>query len=91
VPVAQIVLVPDRARERVELFRTTTSDDSGKFTFSGVIPGDYKVFSWEGLEPYSWFDPDVLAQSENSGKAVHVTDQSSDIIEVKFIPKEGAQ
>jgi hypothetical protein len=91
VPVAQVVLVPDRARERVELYRTTTSDDSGKFTFSGVIPGDYKVFSWEGLEPFSWFDPAVLAQSENSGKAVHVTDQSSDTIDVKFIPKEGAQ
>jgi hypothetical protein len=91
VPVAQIVLVPDRARDRVELYRTTTSDENGKFTFSGVIPGDYKAFSWEGLEQYSWFDPDLLAQSESSGKAVHVTDQSSDTIDVKFIAKEGAQ
>jgi hypothetical protein len=91
VPVAQIVLVPDRARDRVELYRTTTSDEDGKFTFSGVIPGDYKAFSWEGLEQYSWFDPDLLAQSESSGKAVHVTNQSSDTIDVKFIAKEGAQ
>src|SRR5262249_34303936 len=51
VPVTQVVLIPDRYRDRPELYRVATTDDSGHFNLIGVIPGDYKLFSWDGLEP----------------------------------------
>jgi len=91
VAVAQVVLIPDRARDRIDLYKTATADDRGRFSFPGIPPGDYKVFSWEFAEPFSWFDPELLAQSETKGTAVHVTDTSSEMIEVKLIPKEGSQ
>jgi len=91
VPVSQVVLVPDRVRDRTELYRTSITSDAGRFQFIGIIPGDYKVYSWEGVEPYGWFDPEFMRQSETKGTAVHVTDSSTDMIEVRLIPKEGAQ
>jgi hypothetical protein len=91
VPVSQVVLVPDRTRDRTELYRTVNTDENGRFTFNGIIPGDYKVFSWDGIEPFGWFDPEVMARSETKGVAVHVTDSSTDMIDVKLIPKEGEQ
>ncbi len=91
VPVTQVVLIPDRSRDRTELYRTANTDENGRFNFIGITPGDYKVFSWDGLEPYGWFDPDVMAQSETKGVSVRVTDSSSEMIDVKLIPREVAQ
>jgi hypothetical protein len=91
VAVAQVVLIPDRARERIDLYKTATTDDRGRFSFVGIPSGDYKVFSWEFAEPFSWFDPELLSQSETKGTAVHITDASAETIEVKLIPREGSQ
>jgi hypothetical protein len=91
VPVTQVVLIPDRSRDRTELYRTVNTDENGRFIFIGITPGDYKAFSWDSLEPYGWFDPDVMAQSETKGVPVHVTDSSSEMIDLKLITKEGAQ
>jgi len=91
VPVTQVVLVPNRSRERTDLYKTATTDANGHFVIFGITPGDYKLFSWEALEPYGWFDPDVMAQAETRGSAVHVTDTTSEMVDVKLIPREGAQ
>src|SRR4030095_8211580 len=45
-----VVLIPDQ-REFKYLYRHTTTDANGRFIFRTVAPGDYKVLSWEGLEP----------------------------------------
>jgi hypothetical protein len=90
VPVTQVVLIPDRSRDRTELYRTANTDENGRFNFVGIPPGDYKVFSWDGLEPYGWFDPELMAQSETKGVSVHVTDSSSEMIDVNLITREVA-
>jgi protocatechuate 3,4-dioxygenase beta subunit len=90
-PASRAVLVPDRARQRTELYKAVFTDDSGRFTFSGIAPGDYKVFSWDGLEEYGWYDPELLAQSEARGRSVHVTENSTETIEVTLIPAGGAR
>ena len=56
---------------------------------SGIAPGDYKVFSWEALEEYAWFDPELLAQSETRGHAVRTSESSTETIEVRLIPAGG--
>jgi hypothetical protein len=90
-PVTRVVLAPERARDRAELYKSTNTDSNGRFTISGIPPGDYKVFSWENIEQNAWFDPDVLSQSEASGSAVHVTESSSQAVEVKLIPAGGSR
>jgi hypothetical protein len=81
----QVVLVPDRNRERSELFKAVTSDQSGKFILRGIAPGDYRLFAWEGLENFAYFDPDFLKRSEPLGKALHLDESAKLNVELKAI------
>jgi len=80
------VLVPDRHRERTELFKTVLTDQAGRFNIRGIPPGDFKIFAWEALEPNAHFDPEVLARFEQQSKAVHVTESSTQDVQLKLIP-----
>jgi protocatechuate 3,4-dioxygenase beta subunit len=89
-PVTRVLLIPDD-RRRTELYKVASTDASGHFTFAGIAPGDYKVFSWERIEEYSWFDPDVVAAVDTRGRAVHVTETSTDTVDVTAIPPGAAR
>jgi hypothetical protein len=82
---AQAVLVPERARNRVDLYHSAETDRDGKFSFEGIAPGDYKLFAWESIEENSWFDPEVIRRFESRGKSVHVGESSKQAVEVKLI------
>ena len=82
----QVVLIPDRFRDRTELFKTGTTDQNGHFTIRGIPPGDYKLFAWEAIEQFSYFDSDVLRPFEQKGKPVSILESSKVIAEVKVIP-----
>ena len=82
----QAVLIPDRLRNRTELFKTATSGANGRFTMRGISPGDYKLFAWEDIEPFSYFDSDVLRLFEALGKTVRIQENSRETAEVKIIP-----
>src|SRR6185436_11542325 len=56
---AQAVLIPDRSPGRRDLYRTAVTSTDGRFTLRGITPGDYRLFAWEDLEPYAYFDPEV--------------------------------
>jgi len=79
----QVVLVPDRFRQRAELYRDVMTNQNGRFSISNIVPGDYKVFAWEAVEPYAWFDPQVLARGESRAKFVHVAESLTQTIEVR--------
>ena len=87
-PVAgvQVILIPEKTRFRNELFKFADTDDKGQFTFRGIPPGDYRVYAWEALEPFEYFDPDILTRFEQQGKFVHVTESSQESIDIRLIP-----
>ena len=85
VPGVQAVLIPD-ARQRTELYKTATTDQTGHFVMRGLAPGDYKLFAWDALENYGYFDPDVMRRAEALGKPVHVGESSKLTIEGRIIP-----
>jgi sarcosine oxidase gamma subunit len=82
----QAVLVPDRLRNRNDLYKTAVTGADGHFTLRGITPGDYKIFAWEDIEPFSYFDADVLTSYEGRGKPVHIQEYSKETVEVKIIP-----
>jgi hypothetical protein len=86
VPATQVVLVPDRQRDRRELFKATNTDQSGRFTLLGIPPGDYKVFAWDEIEPFAFTDPEILRQYEPQAKAVRIGELSKETFEMKVIP-----
>jgi hypothetical protein len=85
-PGAQVVLIPERFRDRVELFRSTVSDANGRFTIPNVVPGDYKLYAWEVLEPFAYFDPDVLQRDQPKAKNIHVAEFGNQTADIRVIP-----
>jgi hypothetical protein len=86
-PVAGIVvvLIPDGSRHRDERFKSVESDQDGRFRFSGITPGGYRVLACEALEPFSYFDPEVLSRYEQYGTPVRVRESSTESVTVKII------
>jgi hypothetical protein len=72
-PAATIVLVPNEPlRPRLDLYKTVTADDAGRFRLNAVAPGDYKIFAWKFLDPGAWQDPALLRTYEDRGSAIRV-------------------
>ena len=88
-PGIQAVLIPARGINRIDLYKTTATDDKGRFTMRGITPGDYKIFAWEALEQNAWFDSDLLRQYEQKGSFMHITEGAKEPVEVKIIPLDG--
>lgn len=86
VPGLPVVLVPDKARHRDELYKTADTDQNGRFRFRRVPPGDYKIFAWESIEPFEYYDPQILEKYGAEGKAVRVREGSSETVDVRMIP-----
>jgi hypothetical protein len=51
---SRAVLVPDQHRDRIDLYKSVDADAAGHFSLRDVPPGDYKMYAWESIEPYSW-------------------------------------
>jgi len=82
----QAVLIPDQSRNRQDLYKTAVTDQEGRFTIRGITPGDYRLFAWEDIEPFSYYDAAVLRQYEQQGKLVHIQEGSADSVDLKIIP-----
>lgn len=75
VPGAIVALVPEISlRNRGDLYRTATSDQSGKFVLHGIAPGTYKVFAWmnaEGIAPFR--NAQFMKKYEELGSEIQFT------------------
>src|SRR5262249_15409747 len=83
-----VVLVPDRYRERFELYSKVLTNEDGEFEFKSVIPGRYKVFAWKSIEVNSWFDSNVLARFEEKGESIQLEESAKKNIQLRVIPAE---
>lgn len=82
-PGATVVLAPDR-RSHTHLFRSTTSDQNGRYEFPAIRPGDYKVFAWDDVEPEIWNDPDFLKKYERQGNKAALEPKQQKVVDVRF-------
>jgi hypothetical protein len=80
------VLVPERDRQRADLYKTAASDAAGRFVLRSIPPGDYRVFGWEALESYAYFDPELLRRVEAQGIPVRVSESAGNSLTLKIIP-----
>jgi hypothetical protein len=88
VPAVTVALVPVSAAQekRYEIYRSATTDSSGKITLQNVVPGDYRIFAWESVENGAWTDPTFMRAFQNSGVAVRVTEGGRASADVRVIP-----
>jgi protocatechuate 3,4-dioxygenase beta subunit len=85
-PGVPVILIPDESRDRYELYKNTSTDQTGHYAFRGIPPGNYKLFAWEAIETNSYYDRDVLAQYDSQGKPVRIQESSKDTVDLKLIP-----
>jgi hypothetical protein len=68
-----VVLVPDAPfRKTTARYRIARADENGNFKMTGLAPGAYKIFAWEGAFPSSWLNDAFLSQYEEKGISVEV-------------------
>jgi hypothetical protein len=82
----QVVLVPDKARHRIELFKAVTTNQNGRFSIGNLPPGDYRLYAWEAVELYRWFDADFLTAFDQFATRVHVAESSRQTVDARLIP-----
>ena len=89
---AQVTLVPEkRRRDRLEFYKSTTTDQYGRFTLRGIPPGEYKLFAWEEIERGAQRDPKFLKPHEGRGQEVRLREGEQSAVELKLIrPGEAA-
>jgi hypothetical protein len=68
---ATVVLIPPAERRTDANYRYTKADKSGAFRFTGLRPGEYRLFVWEGAVP-QYRDPDVIKTFETRGTRLTV-------------------
>jgi hypothetical protein len=83
---AVVVAVPEtRLRTRVDRYRKTVSDQSGRFTLRGVEPGEYTIFAWESVEGEAYYNPEFLKSYEGQGSGLKVGDGERKSVRVGVI------
>ena len=89
VPGARVVLAPPQGRRHNSvLYKTITTDASGRFTFTRVIPGEYKVFAWQAPPPRNaYLNAAFLSRYETGGRAVQVTSGGRPDLQIPAIPE----
>lgn len=68
---ATVVLIPSLERRTDSNYRYTKADKSGAFRFTGLRPGEYRLFVWDGVAP-QYRDPDVMKNFETRGTRLTV-------------------
>ena len=73
---AVVLLAPDGKYAHVlSFYRVASSGDDGKFEFKSVMPGRYKLYAFDRMEPGSWQDPDFLKPyQEHGGETLSVAE-----------------
>lgn len=70
---ATVVLIPEpKYRTRNDRYFEAETDQYGHFDLDGVIPGEYKAYAWDDVEPGIWRDPDFVKTIESKGEPVTI-------------------
>ena len=84
---ARVVLLPE-ARFRSDLYKSAAADRTGRFMFTDITPGEYRLFAFEVLESGAEFDPDFMKSFELQGRGIHVADSLGNIMDIRTVPRQ---
>lgn len=89
---AVIVAVPEvRLRSRVERYRKTVSDQSGRFNLRGVRPGEYTMLAWETVDGEAYYNPEFLKSYDGQGSVLHLGEGERKSLQLQVVPAQDEQ
>jgi hypothetical protein len=92
VPNVTVVLVPDGAnRQRRDLYRTASTDVSGRFSMQGIPAATYKAFAFEEAPVDAWQSSDFLRPLEGRATSVEIRDGNQSSADLQIIPASRRQ
>lgn len=86
-PGVLVVLVPDAgSRQKFEPYKASATDQYGHFEIRGVLPGHYKAFAWEKVDPGAYVDPDFLKPFETKSESFDIAGNEQKSVQLRMIP-----
>jgi hypothetical protein len=83
---ADVVLVPAlQRRNNIMYYDRATIDSKGRFTFSGIAPGEYRVFAFEQLADGAEQNPQFIARYETLGQSVTVSSSTTKEMRLRLL------
>jgi hypothetical protein len=89
---ATVLIIPDPPHRDLKYrYLSATTDQNGKFSMTGISPGDYRLFSWDSVEESQyrygedWFDPNWLKPYETEGQPLRLDEGDQRSITLKLI------
>jgi len=83
---ADVVLVPPIQRRRNNMYYDrATIDAKGHFSFTGIAPGEYKIFAFEQLADDAELNPQFLSRFETLGTGVTVSSNATKEVRVRLL------
>jgi protocatechuate 3,4-dioxygenase beta subunit len=84
---ATVVLVPEKTRrQNFALYKHALAGEDGSFVFTGIPPGDYKLFAWASITAGAWENAIFLQRFEPRATDVSVVDDTPKRVELTVIP-----
>jgi len=80
-----VVLIPDDPGRR-DLYKVTSADQYGRFSFRGIAPGSYLVLAWEDAPSGAYRDPDFVRRYEEFGWRVDIEQGRLFQVQPELIP-----
>jgi protocatechuate 3,4-dioxygenase beta subunit len=91
-PNAVVVAVPEaRLRGRLDHYRKTVSDQSGRFRLPGIRPGEYTLFAWETVDGEAYYNPDFLKSYEGQGVGFPASEGELKTVQLQAIPEPASE
>lgn len=86
---AVVALVPDPPyRGALELYKSTGADQNGRFALSGIRPGGYELFAWEGVPSGAWRNPDFLWKVDGKGRRIELLEGERKALQLQVLRPE---
>jgi hypothetical protein len=81
-----VVAIPDAPhRDQQWRYRSETTDQNGKFLLRGLLPGEYRIFSWDSGDDFDWYNADQLKPYESKGVSVSVQEGDRKTVQLTAI------
>jgi hypothetical protein len=86
---ATVVLVPPTSRRgNRSLYKAVSTDQYGRFTVTGIAPGNYQLFAWQRDPEGAYYNERFLSRYLHRGRPVYVNQESTVPADLTAIPVE---
>ena len=86
-----VVAIPEAPlRDEKWKYRAEVTDQNGRFLLRGLLPGEYRVFSWDSADDFDWYDAEQLKPYEGRGVSISVQEGDRKTLQLNVIETQKA-